>query len=176
MSSMDYAEVYTALHRKRDTIFSGRSVLPHVKSIRELVIQHNPKTLIDYGCGKGLQYSLDKVQRQWYNKMPLLYDIGVPKYSARPVPVGTVGIICTDVLEHIQEEDLPAILTDIYSFKPVFAFFSISCKPAKKTFKDGRNMHLTIKSPLWWADFIKPYKNEDCHNRVAYTGVTNEDH
>lgn len=147
-----------------------------MKAIRELVGQHKPQQLLDYGCGKGIQYELDKVHLHWYKKMPLLYDVGVPRFSRRPVPTGTVGIICTDVLEHIAEEDLPEILTDIFSFKPLFAFFSISCKPAKKKFADGRNVHLTIQSPIWWGDRVRAFNIDRCHTRLVYTGVTNEDH
>lgn len=175
-TQINYAEEYRRLHRKRDSIFSGRSILPHVNSIKELVRYYRPTTLIDYGCGKGIQYELDKVHHMWGGKMPLLYDIGVPRYSKRPVPKGTCAIICTDVLEHIAEEDLPQILGDIFSFQPLFAFFSISCKPAKKSFADGRNLHLTVKPPAWWGERVFPLKNDGCHVRVNYTGVNNEDH
>lgn len=177
---MDYAKEYGRLHRLRENIFAGRSITPHVDVIRKLVKSHAPRTLLDYGCGKGFQYSIDKIHEHW-GVMPTLYDIGFAPLSKRPVGPFD-GVLCTDVLEHIDKQDLPDVLRDIFSFvdvdaeRPPFVFFSITCRLAKKTLLDGRNVHLTVEGPGWWQKLLSEHKPRGCTLSVAYMGVRNEDH
>jgi hypothetical protein len=66
---------------------------------------------------------------------------------------------CADVMEHVPEEFVPVVLAEIGNYtKPNGAIiFSISSNPAKKLFKDGENLHATIKSLDWWVNAIKTY-------------------
>lgn len=154
----DYAAVYTALHRNKKH-FRGHSIKAGLVNIVGLVVDTFPRRILDYGCGKGFQYTVDKVHEEWAGPMPVLYDIGVPKFSARPQGPFD-GVICTDVMEHIAEQDVPAVLADIFGFLPPrddggtsFAYFYIACRPARrKTLPDGRNVHLTVREPAWWVD------------------------
>jgi hypothetical protein len=178
---MDYAKEYSRLHRSRLSVFAGRSILPHVDKINELVKRYRPKRMLDYGCGKGVQYEADKVHERW-GVMPTLYDIGYHRYQERPVGKFD-AIICTDVLEHIAEPDIEAFLADVFSFliepggdQTPFIFFSVTCRPAKKKFHDGRNLHLTVQLPGWWQERIRKFKKDGVHLAVTYMGVTNEDH
>lgn len=150
---MNYAEVYGELHQQKGgKHFSGYSILPHVEKIADLVSEHQPDRLLDYGSGKGYQYLARRVQRHWGGLLPECYDVGVHQLRARPG--GKFGgIICTDVMEHIAERDVDAVLADIFSFADgwAFAFFAIACRPAvKKRLPDGRNVHLTVRPPAWW--------------------------
>lgn len=153
----NYSRLYTDLHRN-PKYFRGHSIKAGLSNITALVAEHQPRTILDYGCGKGLQYTLDRVHEQWGGPMPTLYDVGVTELSARPSgPFDAV--ICTDVMEHISEHDVDAVLDDIFGFLPMrgdggtsFAYFYIACRPAKKKkLADGRNVHLTVKEPSWWA-------------------------
>jgi hypothetical protein len=153
----NYAALYRPLHAKNHRTFAGRSIRVAVPFITALVQRTKPRRLLDYGCGKGIQYSELRVHEQWGGLMPRLYDVGMPQFSADP-PAIYDGVICTDVMEHIAEADVPAILKHLFSKLPPrndggqsFALFWIACRPAKrKTLRDGRNVHLTIKSPEWW--------------------------
>jgi cyclopropane fatty-acyl-phospholipid synthase-like methyltransferase len=178
---VDYAKEYGKMHRSHHGYFPGRSLSAHLDGVKRLVKLYRPKRLLDYGCGKGLQYTLDKMHKHWGGPMPELYDIGYKPYAK--CPEGPFdGIICTDVLEHIHEDDLPEVLTHIFSLlvdpaidKTPFVFFSVSCRPAKKTFADGTNVHLTVKHPVWWQDTISPYKKPGVHIVTAYMGARDED-
>lgn len=69
------------------------------------------------------------------------------------------GLFSTDMLEHIEKQDLPMILTDMVTFlspedRPTFAFFSVSCIPADKVLPDGRNAHVTMEPPKWWIPIL----------------------
>jgi hypothetical protein len=153
----DYAAMYGALHQKEKK-FSGKSITPSVPAIARLVEQTNARRLLDYGCGKGKQYDEMRVHDAWGGNLPYRYDPGVKRFSERPKGAFD-GVICTDVMEHIAEDDVDEVLADIFSFLPErrdggvsFAYFYVACRPAKrKTLPDGRNVHLTVRPPVWWA-------------------------
>ncbi len=155
---MDYGAVYSKLHANPKA-FTASVVKKHVDAIAQLVSFVQPRRILDYGCGKGYQYLRNRVHERWGGLLPYCYDVGVRALSERPEGVFD-GIICTDVMEHIDEPDVPLILADIVSFlnpvRPAFLFFSIACIPShKESLPDGRNLHLTIKQPKWWDDQIE---------------------
>lgn len=155
---LDYGAMYSELH-KNQKVFPGTSIKSYVKEIADLVHVCRPRNLLDYGSGKGFQYLVSRVHEQWGGMLPHCYDVGVRQLSEKPKGPFD-GVICTDVMEHIDQPDVDAILDDIFSFLPPrddggssFAFFAIACRPAvKKTLPDGRNVHLTVRPPSWWRE------------------------
>lgn len=166
---IDYKREYRMMHNKHPLVFAGNSVLAHVDTIKGLIDEirrpYDPVRMLDFGCGKGHQYSKEKInKRSWRIPQPFMYDIGVKAFR-QPIPPKSFDcVICTDVMEHIDEPDIDGILTTIFgAIDPnpklkTFIFFSIACRPARKTFDDGRNVHLTIKPPEWWQDHVSPFK------------------
>lgn len=164
---IDYGKLYTAMHEDRPKLFAGDSLLHHVDAIAELVRETGAKTLLDYGSGKGFQYLAKRAHEAWGGILPVCYDVGVRQLSERPA--GTFsGVICTDVLEHIAEEDVDGVLADIFSYAESFVFLAISCRPAKKFFPDGRNVHLTVKEPGWWDRKINRLERPGFSIQVSY--------
>lgn len=164
---MDYGKVYGELHENAK-LYAGYSLCDHAKSIAELVYKYAPNRLLDYGCGKGYQYLAERSHEAWGGLLPHCYDPGVRQLSA--APTGTFdGIICTDVLEHIEEPDLPALLTHLFSFcnlsrpQGMFVFLVISCRPSRKRLPDGRDVHVTIREPQWWSSLIEARRPTGCN-------------
>lgn len=64
------------------------------------------------------------------------------------------GVICTDVMEHIDRPDIDKTLNDIFSFlnHGKFAFFNICTRSSFKTLPDGRSVHLTVEPAEWWEE------------------------
>lgn len=158
-----YADLYREYHATHHKALTGKLTAPYVKAIGELVDAQRASypRLLDYGSGKGYQYLADRVQEQWHDFLPVCYDPGVRQLSRRPE--GTFhGVICTDVLEHIEEEHLPEVLRDIFAYANAdgepFVFLAICCRPACKQFADGRNFHFTVKPSDWWRELINPLK------------------
>lgn len=149
----DYAAIYREMHSHSADRFAGLSILPHVETISVLISKTGARSLLDYGSGKGAQYRDHAVQRSWGGLTPTCYDVGVPAFSQRPTGKFD-GVICTDVLEHIAEPDLPAFLDDVFSFANSFVFFSVAVRPARKNLPDGRNAHLTVRDAAWWKAMI----------------------
>lgn len=148
---MNYAKEYGALHANPKR-FPGYTLKRYAGDVAELVMETGGR-LLDYGSGKGFQYLKLRVHEQWGGILPYCYDVGLPHLAERPEGVFD-GVICTDVLEHIEEADVPAILDDILGFADPsgsFVFLTASCRPAKrKKLSDGRNVHVTVKPPDWW--------------------------
>lgn len=166
-----YAEAYQTMHANQKT-FPGTSLKPHAKDIAALIAtldlpDESPPRLLDYGCGKGYQYLAFRVHEQWGGVLPHCYDIGVTLLSHRPQGKFD-GVICTDMLEHVDEPDVDCVLDDIFSFlRPhrayalgiqTFAFLGICCRRSKKTLPDGRNSHLTVKPAEWWDAKLAKYQ------------------
>ena len=169
----DYKKLYSEMH-KNDKYFPGYTLKKHADKVAELVKRTNPARLLDYGSGKGYQYLKLRLHERWGGLLPYCYDVGVRQLSERPEGRFD-GIICTDVMEHIAEKDVDAILGEVFSFSNVdwvqqaFVFFSISCAPAyRKTLPDGRNVHLTVRPPVWWNGKIIPFHRKGLIVEVAY--------
>jgi len=155
-----YRTLYEPMHTS-DKKFIGKMDLAQRNIITNLVQglvlhkvvpDYHRISLLDYGSGKGYQYLVQRAHEHWGNILPHCYDIGVRYLSQRPTGKFH-GVICCDMLEHIAKEDLDDVIEDIYDFviPGGFVYLHIACRPAKKTFPDGRNVHLTIEPPEWWG-------------------------
>lgn len=78
------------------------------------------------------------------------FDPAVPKFAKRPTGVFDL-VWCTDVMEHIPEEDIPAIVADLVEYAVKALFVTVATHPAKKTLPNGENAHVTQKDGDWWA-------------------------
>ena len=168
----NYAKLYQTYHTANPKQFSGKLSAEQVAEIAALVTWAQPARLLDYGSGKGYQYLERRLHEQWGGLLPHCYDVGVIQIGKRPA--GQFGgIICTDVMEHIDEADVPLILDDVFGFVepvgPAFAYFHISTRPAGKEFEGGENVHLTVKPPQWWdRQFDRFHKRDDLAIKVTY--------
>lgn len=170
---IDYTEAYTSFHEENPKFMAGYSVCHYAPMIATLVEENHAQTLLDYGSGKGYQYLARRIHDVWGGILPHCYDPGVRQLSEKPIGQFD-GIICTDVLEHIAEDDLDDVLLEIKGYSArrpkhnSFIFLVIACRPAKKHFADGTNVHLTIKPPTWWNDRLKILRQSGLLIRVEY--------
>lgn len=144
---MDLIEQYKQMHSAG--FFKGVSVEKFADEIESICKGYGAETLLDYGSGQGIQYlpprSLDK---KWGVDVTM-YDPAVPGLETLPDKKFDI-VICTDVLEHVPEEDLPTLFENIFSRAKTFVFLTVCCREAKKKLPDGRNCHVTIKPMDWW--------------------------
>ena len=82
---------YRRMHERG--LFPGYTLEPHVSRITKLVGSSGAKTLLDYGCGQGFQYSKKHWHEAW-GIMPTLYDPAVKEFSAKPKGQFD-GVICS---------------------------------------------------------------------------------
>ena len=161
----DLNEQYRRLHRQG--FFPGYSMLPFAKAIGELVERHDVYTLLDYGCGKGHQYLVMRAHKRW-RVLPHCYDPAVPGLDVMP-PGMFGGVICTDVLEHVPEEEVVLVLARIFSRAKRFVFLTVCTREAKKKLPDGRNAHLTIRPEDWWRERVCEANTRDIAVQLEFT-------
>jgi len=139
MISESYQQVLIETHLANPVWGNGHSNL-HL----ETVVAMQPKSIIDYGCGKGslvnalLALGVDAEG----------YDPGVAEFS-HPILRTYDLLTAFDVLEHIEAEYLTSVLTEMVQAAPR-ALMTISLVTAKKVLSDGRNAHLIVKDADWW--------------------------
>ena len=171
-----YVEMYKEMHRSGLTgynydehnmftlpaseTFSGISLGPHVFYIANFARNMQCKTALDYGCGKASLYkridpSGKTLQDIWGMDNISLYDPAVPEYEVKPSPCDLV--VCTDVMEHIPESEVEAVLKDINMLANKAVYFCISYKKAYALLPNGENAHCTVKSEDWWKEQISKY-------------------
>jgi hypothetical protein len=164
-----YVNLYKEYHKAHEdggkqVGYSGRSILRQIGYIRELLTKAGAKTLLDYGCGRGEQYTwrnfpvgektIPSLAEYFGVNSVSLHDPAVPKHCARPVGKHD-AVICTDVLEHIPESQVNWVLNDICSFSEKCVFLSIACYKAGTILSNGENAHTTVRPPRWWKQRIQ---------------------
>ena len=158
----DLIDSYKVLHQEEGK-FKGISLVPLVPTLMSLIKENDCKTLLDYGCGKAIPYDKDRckevdlrhpIQKLCNLKSFDLYDPAYEKYATLPDKKYDI-VVCTDVLEHIAEQDIDYVLTEILSRSKKIVFLNISCQPALKHFKEGKfkgkNVHISVFDPSWWG-------------------------
>lgn len=153
---MSTIELYKQMHEDEKR-FPGESLRQHAPMIARLIELYNAKSLLDYGCGKGKQYSVEKIHTNYFKDiMPALFDPAVPTHDTLPEGVYD-GVISTDVMEHIPDSALDEVFTSIYSKATKFVYLGICTVPARAILPNGENAHCTVHDITWWKDRIKPF-------------------
>lgn len=149
-----------ATNRPPEKTFNGKSLTEHTDRIAQMIDETGAQTLLDYGSGKGKFYapypgepagSRYKSMKAWGKTHVTCYDPGYEPFSG-PIDPAYDGVICTDVLEHITEEDLPWVLDKLFSHARCFVYTVAACYPAKKHLPNGQNAHCTVQPPSWWRE------------------------
>ena len=155
LSSDDYRQQQLALHESAaDTgIMYGGAATQYAPLVAEIVNKLEVTHLLDYGCGSKLK--LPEALKRCGIKHRLTYqayDPCVPKYASPPVPAEMVA--CIDVLEHIEEDRIDAVLDDLEQLIEAVGVFTVCTRPALKFLPDGRNAHVLQRPPEWWLPRI----------------------
>lgn len=140
--SQEYIKELKTLHEKKS--FGISSKIPD--EVINCIEKYNIKSLLDFGCGKG--HTLEAFKKNFPNIECIGYDPAREGYNTLPESIDF--IYSSDVLEHIEPDQLDDTLFDLYSRVNKAMYHLIACHPAKKALSDGRNAHLIIETPEWW--------------------------
>ncbi len=148
--------------------FLGYSLTKWILKIQEIIKTNNCNSLLDFGCGKAFLYKnkfkigdkeFTNLSDFWNLKNIYLYDPGLEEYS--DYPKGKYdGIICTDVVEHIPEDDVLNFIDELFKLSNKFIFVVIATMPASKYFDDGKNIHLALKDQEEWKKIFLEFKKK----------------
>lgn len=161
-------KIYRELHSEGTNLespkntFDGKSLKFFFQPIKQVIELTKSNSIIDFGCGKAKyhfeeiiidKHSYSNISNYWNIDEVYLYDPGVKNFSQYPSKKAD-GVICIDVVEHIPEVDVIAFIEDLFKLTNKFVFVVIACYPANKKLPDGRNAHLSIKTPNEWKKII----------------------
>lgn len=112
--------------------------------VHQLKREHKLKSVLDYGAGRGAlgeELAARKIKVR-------SYDPGVKRFSAFPKSSDLVA--CTDVMEHVEPENVDAVLAHIAALTRRLALFVISLIEGHKLLSDGRDAHISLHPREWW--------------------------
>lgn len=104
-------------------------------------------SILDYGCGRSRLVD-------WLARLngatPYRYDPAIAEHST--LPTGPFDLVVnTDVLEHIDEQDLDDVLSEISSLSKN-VYFNIATARAAAVLPSGENAHCTVRPDAWWHE------------------------
>lgn len=140
--SEQYVEQNKSLHGAGNFGVSGYKWAP---SVGWVIHHHQIKHVLDYGAG---QQTLKNALKDKFKAQIDCYDPAVPELATPPSSAEMVT--CTDVLEHIEPENVDEVLDHIQSIASRLVFLVIPTGPAAKVLPDGRNAHLIQQPVQWW--------------------------
>ena len=147
--------------QKNNKSWAGYDVVKYQMKIKDLVVRYRATTILDYGCGKGLQYKEplpyggsvghELPLEQWQTFDEYLevkvycYDPCVAGFEQLP-PEGTKfdGVICTQVLNSIPDADMSWVRERLESYATKFCFIGVNFQreaKSKKSMYDPAHFH-----------------------------------
>ena len=122
--------------QKENSSWAGNDCKNYHNQIRFLMDKYNAKTVLDYGCGKGQQYTnlLPYVLPNDQTTEPMTFqtrinadsvykfDPCVEGLDIEPVDQKFDAVICTQVLGSIPDQDIPWIRDKLMNYATKFVF------------------------------------------------------
>lgn len=122
--------------------------------IEALIRRYNPRSALDYGCGKGT-VAQTFVEVDWAE-----YDPGIPGKDVKPSGMYDL-VTCTDVMEHVEAAHVPGVIKDLNKYTKTALFVDIACYPTGKLFGEGpykgQDLHITLMEPEEWIELFETY-------------------
>jgi len=141
--NMQIIEQYRQLHEHKH--YGWESELEATK-YAAIISERGVNTVLDYGSGQSRLAYMLPCEGKRYD--PAIEGIDTP--PEEPVDM----ILCTDVLEHIPDEDLDEVFANIAKLADT-ALFVIHLGKAKNKLPNGDNCHCTVMPEDWWFERIK---------------------
>ena len=153
----EYLEMQRQMHENKNMEYGtrGHSEAPRVYVLAAQAAKKLGQcSVLDYGAGPGALVSAIK---RAFLELPGVtyheYDPAYPGKEAEP-PVCDI-VYCGDVLEHVEEECIDAVVDHLAELTRYHLLAIIALSPAKKLLPDGRNAHVTLKRPDWWVSKLR---------------------
>lgn len=137
----------------------------------EVLATLNFKSVLDVGCGPGysiLRFLLAGKEVMGTEVCEHLYEtalisfmvneVVVPaRIQALPFEADSYDLVyCTDVLEHIPEQDIEVSIRELVRVARKYVYVSVSTVPAQ--FHPELGLHETVKPKEWWYQFFNNYR------------------
>lgn len=148
--SPEYRALMIKSHQEMEWGGSGHKQAEQVAAFADEI---GAEAILDYGCGQA--FLAKALAERNPPKRVTNYDPGIPGRDTLPKP--THLVVCSDVLEHVEQNKLDAVLGHIYALASHGAYIVVATRPANKVLPDGRNAHLIVANHHWWIDKLKRF-------------------
>lgn len=152
MTKEDYAQLYKKLHDDNKNYGAGATAI--LPALRHVVGFLKPKSILDYGCGKG--GLVRALQREYPDIKIRGYDPSVEQFNIFPTGETFDLVVNTDVLEHVPESYLKDTVAKIASLSKN-VFFHLHHAKAVAVLSNGENAHCTIWTPQQYYTLFKEF-------------------
>ena len=159
--SAEYQQVLRDMHASTKWGRHGREYSDHYMKFFD---QLGCKSLIDYGSGSETLLHHLRVTRPEIDVQ--CYDPGVVGRDVLPNKADFV--VCTDVLEHIEEQYIDKVLFHIRDLMLIGGYVRCTTSRAKRFLPDGRNAHILQQPRKWWLSKFKEHN----YNIIKQDGGT----
>jgi len=149
-------------HHARKKTFGGRFLFRYAERVKQVIDEHQCRTMLDYGCGKGVQYQKTMASglmlKDYFGLEQIaMYDPGLPQFST--LPDGQFDIVvATQVLCWIPVADIPWVVDLLYerANKAVFVGEQVRYpkKQMMKAIEDQMPFRWTVDD--WKAALARP--------------------
>jgi hypothetical protein len=168
MNSRELVAKYKELHRQQQ--FLGLTLRSYQSAVWRAIRDTDAKTVYDFGAGKADAWG------EWKTVLSLkdvfCYEPGIPHLEQKPkADLQFDLVIACDVLEHLLEPDVDAVIAHLFSHAKKMVWASVCCRPAKKCFPGTEiNMHTCIQPYDWWASKFAVISRAVCLERFGEEG------
>lgn len=160
--------------QQQNKSWDGKDTFSYHRQIKDVVQRYNCKTVLDYGCGKGHQWS-DTVPF-WPNTMPetfanylgvtevTKYDPCVAEFSTEPEIKKYDLVICTQVLPSIPDPDIEWVRDRLMLLTGKACFIGMHSKTpkAKKLIYD-KNYFQQLRTEDWYREQFNSWNGSALH-------------
>jgi len=171
-------ETASNFHNDHPEKWIGDSSLAYKDSIKDLVVKHNAKTMLDYGCGKGWQYILGSIINCGTGDNPITldkfvgidsvykYDPAVPEFDKLPSDESKFDcIILCQSLAFVPDDDILAVKKYLMRTANKFVFVGewdplLPISRRKQTVFDP-NLYRVHRSKEWYYEQFSDWKNSE---------------
>jgi 2-polyprenyl-3-methyl-5-hydroxy-6-metoxy-1,4-benzoquinol methylase len=128
-------------------------------------IQRLGSSVLDLGCGRGAL--LKALQERGFSCTGVDYaaplkklDWGAIRFIHEPIQTVRLErvfdfIICNDVLEHVEEKDIPDVLYNIYRHLSLAGRASLCVANHSDVYYSDTELHVTQQDCMWWMKQIE---------------------
>lgn len=153
--------------------WTGFDTIKYQKQIKDLVVYYNAKTILDYGCGKGSQYSEKLIYDETLGLQTFDEFLGVEVYKYDPcvaefskLPDAGIkfdGVICSQVLGSIPHGDLDWVAKELESFTDKFCFIGLNYqkKPKSKKYIYNVDFFHNNRTREYFKNFFAEWPNNN---------------
>jgi ubiquinone/menaquinone biosynthesis C-methylase UbiE len=155
----------------KDEGYRSRAASQGLMYVASLCTDYKFHTVLDVGCGPGWSVlellvrgkkaqGLEPCKYLFSQELRVPAGLGIVKegeVTSIPFPADSFDMVfCTDVLEHIKEEEVDKALYELIRVSKKYVFCSI-CSSEALMFPKLK-LHQTVKPREWWEEKFSHYK------------------